>query len=230
MLDIIDDNSDAIGNGDRINRISSRKELLLWFQGNPQDAKAVFCDHEPLALRPVLKIVERTSMTFLTHARYILRLIAFGHFDKQFPDSIPVSLRILLSLHTNIHDEQEVLGCAMRTASLRGGENIAEQIRDLKFIAKDMAGVLKALKEVVRFLTSVASTSEGTQVGWITKFAFLFLPLSLLSTILTIDGDYIRFAILGGLGMPFVLISLCFIIFWKPAGLGSLRSYTPKEG
>lgn len=228
MLDIIDDNSDARDNDGRRNQISSQKELVTWLQGlKPQDAKALFGDNEPLALRPVLKIVERTSATFLSHARYIMRRILFGHFDEQLPDSIPFSLRVSRALHANIHDQREILGLAMRVASLKGGGNFAEQMQDLKFLTDDMEGTLKALEEDVRFLASVASISEGKVVGWISKFAFLFLPVSLLSTILTINDDYIRFTILGGLSLPFILISMYFIFFWKPADIDSLRSYTP---
>jgi len=229
MLDIIDDNSDAISSSGRGGQVSSREELVAWFRRlKPEDAKAVFHDHEALALRPVLKIVERKTATFLAQARYFMSRMAYGHFDAKFPDSIPFSLRVARSLNSNLHDQQKVLGLAMRVALLKGAKIIAEQMKDLQFLMDDMEGALKALEEDVRFLASAASISEGKIVGWVSKFAFLFLPVSLLSTILTIDDDYVRFAILGGLSVPFVLIATYFTFFWKPSDIDSLRSYTPK--
>jgi len=77
----------------------------------------------------------------------------------------------------------------------------------------------------VRFLVGEASIQEGKVVGWVSKFAALFLPVSLLATILSIsDPGYARWAILGGLSVPFVLISIYFMFFWKPAYFNSLRS------
>jgi hypothetical protein len=72
MLDIIasvDDDSDTQAHNGRCNQVSCREELARWLQQlQPQVAKALFDDNEPLALRPVLKIVERASATYLAHA------------------------------------------------------------------------------------------------------------------------------------------------------------------
>jgi hypothetical protein len=146
------------------------------------------------------------------------------HCDDKFPDSIPFFLRISRSLHRHIHDQQRLLRYALRIASLKGGEKIAEQIEDFGFLTEEMDRALKALEEDVRFLVSAASIREGKIVGWVSKFAALFLPVSLLATILAIsDPGYTRWAILGGLSVPFVLISIFFMFFWKPPHLDSLR-------
>lgn len=100
---------------------------------------------------------------------------------------------------------------------------MAEQIKDFNFLAEEMDRALKALEEDVRFLVSTASIREGKIVGWVSKFAALFLPVSLLATILTIsDPGYTRWAILGGLSMPFLLISIFFMFFWKPPHVDNL--------
>lgn len=229
IIDIIEEKSDSIGSSGRGSQLSSRTEIVNWLQRmKPQEAKALFDDHEPLAIRPVLKIVERTSSTFLAQARYFMSRIAYGHFDEQLPDNIPFSLHVSRSLYTNIHDQQKIIGLAMRVALLKCGNEIAEQIQDLQSLRDDMEGALKALEVDIRFLASAASISEGKIVGLVSKFALLFLPVSLLSTILTINDDYVRFAILGGLSVPFVLITVYFTFFWKPSDIDSLRSYTPK--
>jgi hypothetical protein len=68
----------------------------------------------------------------------------------------------------------------------------------------------------VKFLVGEASVREGKIVGWVSKFAALFLPVSLLATILSIsDPGYMRWAILGGLSVPFVLISI-YLMFMFP--------------
>jgi hypothetical protein len=227
MLDVItlfNDDSDTLANNGRRNQVSCRKELVGWLQRlKPQDAKVLFDDHEPLALRPVLKTVERASATFLAHARYIMNRIVTGHCDEQFPNSIPFFLQVSRSLHWEIYDQQKILRLALSVASLKGGEEIAEQIQDFKFLMEDMEAVLKALKEDLQFLVAVASIREGKIVGWVSKFACLFLPVSLLATILAIsDPGYTRFAILGGLSVPFVLISIYLMFFWKPPQIDSL--------
>lgn len=144
--------------------------------------------------------------------------------DGKFPNSIPFFLHISRSLHRHIHDQQRLIRYALRTASLKGGEEIAEQIEDFGFLTEDMDEALKALEEDVKFLASAASIREGKIVGWISKFATLFLPVSLLATILAIsDPGYTRWAIFGGLSVPFVLISTYLMFFWKPPHLDSLR-------
>jgi hypothetical protein len=183
----------------------------------------LFEDHESLVLRPVLKIVERASAMFLAHTRYTMSRIVVLHCDKQFPNSIPFFLKVSRSLHWEIYDQQKILRWALLITSLRGGEKIAEQIQDFKFLMEDMEGVLKSLEEDVRFLAAAASIREGKIVGWVSKFAFLFLPVSLLAAILSISGqDYTRFAVLGGLSVPFVLILTYLMFFWKPSQIDSL--------
>ena len=185
----------------------------------------MFDDHEQLALRPVLKIVESNGVMFLAHARYFMNRILTRHCDAQFPESIPFFLYISRSLHRGIHEQQRVLRYSSRLASLRGGDDIAEQKQDFDFLASDMDGALKALEEDVRFLVGEASIREGRIVGWVSKFAALFLPVSLLATILSISNPgYARWAVLGGLSVPFVLISIYFMFFWKPAYFNSLGS------
>ncbi len=81
-----------------------------------------------------------------------------------------------------------------------------------------MDSALKAIEEDVKFFVGEASIEEGKIVGWVSKFAALFLPVSLLATILSInDTGYARWAIFGCLSGPFVLISIYFMFFWKPA-------------
>jgi hypothetical protein len=199
---------------------------MSWLQRlTPEEAKALFDDHEQLALRPVLKIVESNGVMFLAHAHHIMTRILTRHCDAQFPESIPFFLHISRSLHRYIHEHQRLLRYSLRVASLRGGDDIAEQKQDFAFLAGDMDGALKALEEDVRFLVGETSIREGKIVGWVSKFAALFLPVSLLATILSIsDPGYARWAILGGLSVPFVLISIYFMFFWKPAYFNSVRS------
>ena len=192
---------------------------MSWLQRlTPNEAQALFDDHEQLALRPVLKIVEGSGAMFLAYARYIMNRILTRHCDAQFPESIAFFLYISRSLHRYLHDQQRILRYSLRVASLRGGDDIAEQKQDLASLAGEMDGALKALEEDVRFLVGEASIREGKIVGWVSKFAALFLPVSLLATILSIsDTGYARWATLGGLSVPFVSVSIYFMFFWKPA-------------
>jgi hypothetical protein len=224
----LDNDFENIGSDSRWHQVSSRRELLSWFQHlTPAEAKALFDDHEQLALRLVLKIVERSSVMFLEHVRYTMTCILRCHSDARFPADISFFLHVSRSLHWFIHEQRRLLRYALRVAALRGatgGDDMAEQTQDLGFLASDMDSALKALKEDVRFLVGEASIQEGKIVGWVSKFAALFLPVSLLATILSIsDPGYARWAILGGLSVPFVLISIYLMFFWKPAYLNSHR-------
>jgi len=223
---VLGDDAENLGTDGRQHQVSSRQELISWLQRlTPDEAKALFNDHEQLALRPILKIVESNGVMFLAHARYIMNRVLMPHCDAQFPDSIPFFLHISRSLHRCIHEQQRLLRCALHIASLRGGEDIAEQKQDFGFLASDMDGMQRALEEDVRFLVGETSIREGKIVGWVSKFAALFLPVSLLATILSLsDPGYKRWAILGGLSVPFVLISIYSMFFWKPAYFKSLRS------
>jgi hypothetical protein len=198
---------------------------MSWLQKlSAEERKSLFNDQEPLALQPILKIVERNGAMFLTYARYTKTRILVRQCDYLFPDSIPFSLRISRSLQRLIAGQQRLLRRAMRVARLKGGKHIEEQIEDMGFLSDDLGSELKELKEVVKFLTSAASIREGKFVGLVSKFAALFLPVSLLATILAIsDPGYIRWAILGGLSVPFILVSAYFMFFWKPTHLDSLK-------
>jgi hypothetical protein len=226
MCDIItlDDDPTTLPGDGRTHQVSSREGLVAWLQRlKPEEAEALFDDHQPLALRHVLKIVERMSAMFLQHARWIMSRIVTQHCDSQFPDSIPFFLTISRALYRHIHDQQKLLSKNMRVASLRGGENMREQIEDLEYLTADMDKASSALEEDVRFIVSVASIKEGKVVGLVSKLAFYFLPLSLLATILAISDDHLRFYILGGLSVPFTLVSTYFMFYFKPSNIDSLR-------
>lgn len=219
-----DDYSDTLVNSGRRNRMSCRKELIEWLRRlEPQDANALFDDHELLAIRPILKIVERAGAMFLTHARCIVDRIVTRHCDEQFPDNIPFFLEVSRSLHRNTQEQQNVLNNALRVVFLKGAENMRDEIQDFNYLTEDMERALRALEENVRFLVAAASIEEGKIIGWVSKFAFLFLPVTLLATILTMSDDYIRFAILGGLGVPFVLVSMYLMFIWKQSNVDRLR-------
>ena len=220
------DDGDATENlktDDRRRQTSTRRELMSWIQRlTPDEAKALFDDHEQLALRPVLKIVESNCVMFLAYARHIMNRILGRHCDAHFPESIPFFIHVSRALHRYTHEQQRILRYSLRVADLRGGDDIAEQKQDFAFLAGDMDGVLKALEQDVSFLVGEASIREGKIVGWVSKFAALFLPVSLLATILSIsDPGYVRWAILGGLSVPFVLTSIYFMFLWKPAYFNS---------
>ncbi len=129
---------------------------------------------------------------FHAHASQMMRRILVRHCDTRFPDSNSFFLQLSCSLHRIIHAQQATLRDALRVASFRGGDDIAEQKQD--FLANDFSGMLKALEEDVRFLVGEASIQEGKVVARMSKFAALFLPVS----------RFGRWAILGG---PFGLTS-----------------------
>jgi hypothetical protein len=221
-----DDDTENIDSDRRWYQVSSRRELLSWLHRlSPGEAKALFDDHKQLALQPILKIVEGEGTMFLAYAHRIMSRILWRHCDTQFPDDISFFLYVSRSLHWFLHRQRRLLRCTLWVATLRGGDDVAEQKRNFDFLASDMDGALKALEEDVRFLVGEASIREGKIVGWVSKFAALFLPVSLLAQILSIgDPGYARWAILGGLSVPFVLISIYFMFVWKPAHFDSLRS------
>lgn len=160
---------------------------------------------------------------FLSHARYMMSRILTRHCDAQFPDSIPFFLYVSRSLHRYIHQQQRLLRNTLHIASLRGGDDIAEQKEDFDFLDKELNTTLNALEEDVHFLVGEASVREGKIVDWVSKFAALFLPVSLLATILSInDPGYVKWSILGGLSVPFVLISI-YLMFMFPTYFDSLR-------
>jgi len=194
----------------RLHRVSTRREIISWIQGlSVDEAKALFNDCHQFALRPVLKMVERGGLVFLDHVRYLMQRILVRVCDEKFPDSSAFFLEVY------IYRLQRLISSSIRAAKIRGGEDIADIELDFSYLISDMENELQALKEHVRFFVAEASIQEGKMVAWVTKLAAVFLPVSLLATILSInDPGYTRWAILGGLGVPFVLI-LIFIMFSK---------------
>lgn len=199
---------------------------MSWLQGlEPDQAKTLFNDHDQLALSPILKLVESNGAMFLSYTRHVMSRILGQHCDAQFPNSIPFFLNVCRNLHRYIHQQKRLLRDSLRLVSLRDSANHTDQTQDFQFLMEELDATLKALEEDVRFLLGEASIREGRIVGWVSKFAALFLPVSLLATILSIsDPGFARWAILGGLSVPFVLISIYFMFFWKPAYFDSLRS------
>ena len=199
--------------------MSSRDELIGWLQRlPPHEARELFLDNEPLALRPVLHIIQGLVAMFLTHAQYVISRISIGHCDEEFPDDISFALKALRNLHRHIFDQKRVLKLNIRLASLRGVEHFFELISDIGFLMEDLDGMLRAVEEDVRFLVSAASILEGKTVGWVSKLAFLFLPVQTLATILSISEPV--FVIFGWLAVPFISISVFFMFFWKPSDKG----------
>ena len=153
---------------------------------------------------------------FLLHSRYLMSRILTYSCDAKFPNNIPFFLFILRSLHRYIHLHQRLLHNSLAIASLRGADDIAEQKEDFAFLDRNLDKALNALEDDVKFFVGEASVREGKIVGWVSKFAALFLPVSLLATILSIsDPGYVKWAILGGLSVPFVLISI-YLMFMFP--------------
>lgn len=220
-----DDDDENLGTDACWRQASARRELISWIKRlTPDEAKTLFNDQKQLALQPVLKIVERHSVMFLLHARYIMSRILLRNCDVNFPNSTPFFLYISRSLHRFVHQHQRLLRNSLAIASLSGGDDMAEQKKDLTFLDRELGKALNAFEEDVTYLVGEASVREGKIVGWLSKFAALFLPVSLLATILSIsDSGYVKWAILGGLGVPFVLTSI-YLMFMFPTyfdGLGS---------
>jgi hypothetical protein len=216
----------APDNSRPMTQASAQKTLISWFQRlDRQTARQLLDDNEPIAMSPVLKIVEETTAMFLSHALYYMSRIVTRHCDSEFPDSVPFFLRVSRNLYRHLHNQLKVLRSATLIASLRGGEGLAQQVQDITYLKEDMEKAESALKEDVRFLVAAASIREGNIVGLVSKLAFLFLPVSLLATILGIQDDYthVRFAILGGLSGPFISISVYVMFFWKPSNLDKLQ-------
>jgi hypothetical protein len=169
-------------------------------------------------------MVESNGVMFLAYVNHLMARIFTYPSDTQFPDNIPFFLHISRSLYRHIRKQKKLLHNALKVASLCSGDNIVEQKQDFTFLADEMDNTLTTLEEDVRFLAGEASIREGRIVGWVSKFAALFLPVSLLATILSIsDTGYMRWAILGGLSIPFILISVYFMFFWKPAYFSSFK-------
>ena len=225
----LEEDVQTLGSHGRWHQVSSRRELISWFQRlPPSEVQSMFNDEETLALRPILKLIETNGAMFFTHARFIMDRIVSYHCDDQFPDNIPFFLHITRSLYRCIYEQSKLLRLAQRLALLRGSgsDHDKNQQQDLGFLAQDIDGTLKVLEEDVRFLVGEASIREGKIVGWVSKFAALFLPVSLLATILSISNPgWTRWAILGGLSVPFVVVLGYFMYFWKPASLHALRSH-----
>ena len=200
----------------RLHQISTRREVVMWIQGlSVDDTNALFDDCNEFALRPVLKMVERGGLMFLDHVRYLMQRILIHACDENFPDSSAFFLDVSRSLEAYIYRHQRLILSSIRTAKLRGGDDIADIEVDLDYLIEDMGNELQALKWNVGFFAAEASIQEGKMVGWVTKLAAVFLPVSLLATILSInDPGYTRWAILAGLGVPFVLV-LIFLMFSK---------------
>jgi hypothetical protein len=201
-----------------------------WFQQLQNvEASALFDDNssEPLALCPILKIIEVSSAMFLAYAQYTTARIHTRHCDEKFPDSIQFALRVSRLLHPFIHDQQQLLQGSLRVARLKGSKNIEEQTEDIECLVQDLERALKALDEDMSFLVFISSIKEGKLVAMVSKLAFLFLPVSAWAAVMSINGPgqegYTRFIIFGSLTLPSLLISTFIIFFWKPSNVDSLE-------
>jgi hypothetical protein len=183
--------SNALLPKDRRKQVSCWDELIGWLhQLLKEEALALFDDNnsEPLALSPILRVVEAFSVMFLTYAQYTMTRIITHHCDKEFPDSIQFALRMLRHLHGYIHDHQRLLQENLRIAYLKGSKNIEEQTKDIEYLVQDLERALKALEEDVRFFVAITSIKEGKLVAMVSKLASLFLPISTWAAVMSING------------------------------------------
>ncbi|KAF8847744.1 hypothetical protein BDZ45DRAFT_754559 [Acephala macrosclerotiorum] len=165
-VSLLDDDGESLGTDACWRQVSARRELISWIKRlTPDKAKTLFNDQKQLALQPVLKIVERHGVMFLLHARYIMSRVSTRNCDAKFPNSIPFLLSVSRSLHLSVHRHQRLLHNSLAIASLRGGDDIAEQKEDLNFLDRELDKVMNALEEDVKFLVGEASVREGKIVG-----------------------------------------------------------------
>jgi hypothetical protein len=157
--------------------VSSRRELISWLQGlTPNEAKALFDNHEQAALQPVLKMAESNGVIFLAYVKHVMNRIFVYPCDTQFPDSISFFLHISHSLYRHIREQKRLLHSALNVASLRRSGGIAEQKQDFGFLADEMESALKALEEDLRLLAREASIREGKTVGGFPSSQHCFYP------------------------------------------------------
>lgn len=199
-------------------------------QVQKEEALALFDDNntEPLALCPILKVIEAASVMFLAYAQYTMSRIikVTRHRDEEFPDSIQFAVRVLRYLHEQIHDQQRFLQDNLRVAYLQGSEN-KEQTEDIESLVQDLGRALKAFNEDVRFFTFTASIRQGKLVAMVSKLAFLFVPVSTWAAVMSISGPgqegYTRFIIFGILTLLSLLVSTFIIFLWKPSNVESIE-------
>ncbi|KAE9378593.1 hypothetical protein N431DRAFT_326902 [Stipitochalara longipes BDJ] len=216
LIPVTSTEAENFGVDRRLHQASTRREIVSWLQSLTADeAKALFDDCNQLALQPILKIVENSGAMFLDHVRYLMQRIHVRVCDETFPYSSAFFLEVSHSLQIHINKHKSLMSSTLRVAKVHNSDNITNVERDFGYLVDDMENELKKLKEHVRLFVAEASIQEGKMVGWVSKWAVVFLPVSLLATILSInDPGYIKWAILVGLGVPFVLI-LIFLMFSK---------------
>ena len=201
---------------DRSTHVSARTELLSWLQKLPSPSRQVlFSPHEPVALRPLIKLIEQMSSAFLAYAHFHLNRIVHGHFDVTFPDTYNFSLVIYRNFHRQIYDQQQILNRAVGMAAIKGVTDVVmeQQKEDIKTLTEEMQLLLARLEQDVQILHSNFAIQQAALVSRLTKLAFLFLPLSTVATILAINGPESRFVIFGAISVPFVLISATIMFF-----------------
>lgn len=224
-VSLLEDNYSNNGGETGRTQPSSRRSLISWLSNlSPSDAKKTFSGNKPLAIQSIYRLVETQGIMFLEHTKYLMARILCRDCDTYFPDSIAFFLEVTRSLHGYIHRQKNLLKYNLEVASALGGTDLSEQIEDFDSLSRDLDDTLVALNEDVRFLVGEASIREGKIVGWVSKFAAVFLPVSLLAQVLSIGGDgFVRWAILGSLSVPFVLLSVYFMFFGTPAYFNSLE-------
>jgi hypothetical protein len=231
-LDAVASLSDDLpGSGQRCFQVSSRDELIEWLQHlSAEEEKSLFLEErEPLALRPILKIAEMASTTFLANLQYYTTRINNRQCDDDFPDNIDFALRVARCFHRHSYQQQEMLTRNIAIARVKGCEQL-EEVQDIKFLIESMKVAQCALQEDLQFIISAASVKHAKQVTWFTKFATLVVPVNTVAAILAIAGsgdENANFKIFGGVTIPLLLFTSYFIFYWRAEHVHSLRLGEP---
>ena len=217
----------------RLSHVSCRDELIEWLKLlSTEEERSLFSEEsEPLALRPILKIAEKTSTTFLTILRYYSSRINNRQCNNDFPDNIDFALGVARCLHRHNYNQQEMLTRNIAIARAKGCGNL-EEVQDIKDLIEEMKLALCALQEDVQFIISASSVKHAKQVTWFTKFATLVVPINTVAAILAIAGsgdESTNFKIFGGITIPVLLITSYFIFYWRAEHVHRLGLVEPGQ-
>jgi Mg2+ and Co2+ transporter CorA len=197
---------------------SCRQEVIEWVKKLSNAARSnLFNDESPLAIRPLIRLIVRTGASILLEYRSHVSRIFNRQHDHEIPNDPKFCLYIVRRAHKNLHNHSRHLKQnkeIIRAKVPRQAQELIEELTgDISFLQENMEFLLSKIEQDNQFLASDLSFQQSDLVNKLTKFAFLFVPMGTVASILAIPNTKLMFTLFAAITIPLISV-VYFIMFW----------------
>ena len=200
-------------------QVPIRKEILSYLLSLPPSTAATIFSPQStplLLITPLIRTIACFSTMLLTDIRWINHRIMLPLPDDNLHHDTDLAMYISRRLCRTLEVHRYLMEDNMRIIRIRAPHLADELGTDNEFLSADISLLLTRLENDVQFLASMLSTEQAKLVNILAKVGILFVPVTTVAAVLSIQGPRSRFVIFGAVAIPvLVVFSLWLLIINK---------------